>query len=189
MMIILIIIISTFDFWNSCRRGVVSRVPAFQLVTPGSILCGVRNVKFYPSMHGTERVSFDCVLPCVVSGGGPNIVLTTHSGRPAFLYMPSVLVHSLLLPYRHLTHGNWACKFLGWKLVNIKVVLHLKRVKYETNSLKMKNHSESNCLWKYGWRTPNSRCDDPKLVSHRWSFEFASRSLHVGFVVDEKESG
>ena len=38
-----------------------------------------------------------CVLSCVVSGGGPDIVLTTHSGRPAFVYLSSVLFHSLLL--------------------------------------------------------------------------------------------
>ena len=50
---------------------------------------------FYP---GTGHVSFVCVLSCVVSGGGHVIVLTTHSGRPALVYLSSVLVHSLLLP-------------------------------------------------------------------------------------------
>ena len=28
-----------------------------------------------------------CVLSCFVSGGGPDIVLTTHSGRPALVYV------------------------------------------------------------------------------------------------------
>ena len=32
----------------------------------------------------------------VVSGGGPEIVLSTHSGRPALVYLSSVLVHSLI---------------------------------------------------------------------------------------------
>ena len=39
-----------------------------------------------------------CDMSCVLCGGGPDIVLTTHSGRPAFVYLSSVLVHSLLLP-------------------------------------------------------------------------------------------
>ena len=30
---------------------------------------------------------------CTVSGGGPDIVLTTHSGRPALMYLPNVPVH------------------------------------------------------------------------------------------------
>ena len=38
-----------------------------------------------------------CVLPRIVSGVGPEIVLTTHSGRPALVYLSSVLVNSLLL--------------------------------------------------------------------------------------------
>ena len=55
-------------------------------------------------------VSFIYVLSCVVFGGCPDIVLTTHSGRPALVYLSSVLVQRLLLPYRHLTHGHLACK-------------------------------------------------------------------------------
>ena len=43
-------------------------------------------------------VSFVYVLSCVVFGGGPDIVLTTHSGRPALVYLSSVLVKKLLLP-------------------------------------------------------------------------------------------
>ena len=42
-------------------------------------------------------VGFFCVLSCVVSGGGSDIVLTTHSGSPALLYLSRVLVHSQLL--------------------------------------------------------------------------------------------
>ena len=37
-------------------------------------------------------------MSCVVSGSGPDIVLTTHSGRAALVYLSSVLVHRLLLP-------------------------------------------------------------------------------------------
>ena len=73
----------------------VGRVPAFQPGGPGSIPGGARNFNFYP---GIGYVSFICVLSCVVSGGGPDIVLTTHSGRPAHVYMSSVLVQRLLLP-------------------------------------------------------------------------------------------
>ena len=39
-----------------------------------------------------------CVLSCIVFGGGPDNVLTTHSGRPALVYLSSVLVQRLLLP-------------------------------------------------------------------------------------------
>ena len=73
----------------------VGRVPAFQPGGPGSISGGVRNFSFYP---GTGCVLFVCILFCVVSGGGPDIVLITHPGRPALVYLSSVLVHSLLLP-------------------------------------------------------------------------------------------
>ena len=38
-----------------------------------------------------------CVLSCLVSGCGSDIVLTTHSRRSALVYLSSVLVHSLLL--------------------------------------------------------------------------------------------
>ena len=40
---------------------------------------------------------FNCILTCVVSGGGPDIVLITHSGRPDLVFLSSVLVHSVLL--------------------------------------------------------------------------------------------
>ena len=43
-------------------------------------------------------VPFVCVLSSVVSGGGPDIVLTTQSRTPALSYMSSVLVHNLLFP-------------------------------------------------------------------------------------------
>ena len=39
-----------------------------------------------------------CVLSCVVSDGGLDIVLTRHSGRSALVYLSSVLVQRLLLP-------------------------------------------------------------------------------------------
>ena len=35
-----------------------------------------------------------CVLSCVVSGGGPDILLTADSERPALVLLASVLVHS-----------------------------------------------------------------------------------------------
>ena len=78
-----------------CRRGVIGGIPAIRPGGPGSIPGGVRNFNFYP---GTRCVSFVCVLSSIVSGGGPDIVLTTHSGRPVLVYLSSVLVHSLLLP-------------------------------------------------------------------------------------------
>ena len=76
------------------RRGVVSRVPAFQPVGPGLI----------PG----------CVLCCVVSGGG------SQSERPA---LSSVLVHSLLLPLQAsdpLALGSkpLGCKSYIWEGVN-----------------------------------------------------------------------
>ena len=43
-------------------------------------------------------MSFVFVLFYVVFGGGPNIVLTTYSGRPALVYLSSVLVQRMLLP-------------------------------------------------------------------------------------------
>ena len=54
----------------------------------------VRNFSFYP---GIRCVSLVCVLSCVISGDWPHIMLTTHSGWPALVYLSSVLAHSLLL--------------------------------------------------------------------------------------------
>ena len=73
---------------------VVGRIPAFQPSDQGSIPGGIRNFNSYP---GTGCVSFVCVLSSVVSGGGLDIVLTTHSGRPALVYLSSVLLQNLLL--------------------------------------------------------------------------------------------
>ena len=56
-------------------------------------------MKIYFNLYpGTGCVSFDCILSCVVYGGGLDIVLTTHSGSPTLVYLSSVLVNSLLLP-------------------------------------------------------------------------------------------
>ena len=59
---------------------------------------------------GTGFLSLVCVMFCVVSGCGPDIVLTTHSGRPVIVFLSSALVHSLLLLYRHLVQGYLGCK-------------------------------------------------------------------------------
>ena len=77
------------------RRGVVGRVHGFHPGGPGSFPGGAGNFNFSP---GIRCVSFVCVLSCVVFGGGPDIVLTTHPGRPALVYLSSVLVQRLLFP-------------------------------------------------------------------------------------------
>ena len=85
------------------RRGVVGRVPAFQPGGTGSIPGGVRNFNFCP---GIECVLCLCSVLCILSGGGPDIVLTAHSRRPALVYLSSVLVHRKLLPLQ--TSDPWA---------------------------------------------------------------------------------
>ena len=65
-----------------CRPGVVGKVPASQPGGRATIPGGVRNFHFYP---GTGSVSYVSVLSYVVSDGGPDIVLITHSGRPALV--------------------------------------------------------------------------------------------------------
>ena len=75
------------------RRVVVGRVPAFQPGSPGSIPGGVRNFNSYPGIGCVLNV-----LSCAVSGGDPDIVLTTHSGRLALVYLSRVLVQRQLLP-------------------------------------------------------------------------------------------
>ena len=79
-------------FPNVRSSSVVGKVPTYQPGGPCSIPGGVTNFNFYP---GTGCVF--CVLSCVVSGGGPNTVLTTHSGRTALVYLSSVLIYSMLL--------------------------------------------------------------------------------------------
>ena len=95
------------DQWCVCtyrihRRGVIGRVPAFQSD------CRVR------SQAGSEIlisilglvVFVLCFLSCVVPGCDSDIMLITHSGKPALVCLSSVLIHSLLLPYGHLTYGH-----------------------------------------------------------------------------------
>ena len=77
------------------HHDVVGRVPAFQSGYPGSIPGGIRDFNLYP---GTVSVSCFCFLSCVVSGDGPDIMLTRDSGWPAFVHQSSVLVHSLGIP-------------------------------------------------------------------------------------------
>ena len=84
----------------------IGRVPAFQPSGPDSIPGEVRDFNSYP---GIGLVSFVCVLSCVVSGDGSDILLTTDSGR-------LVLVHSLAFwtidcgsCYRNLIHGLLGC--------------------------------------------------------------------------------
>ena len=48
-----------------------------------------------------------CDLSIVVSGVGTEIVLTKISGRPALVYMSSVVVQSLCSTYRYLPKGIW----------------------------------------------------------------------------------
>ena len=64
------------------RRGVVGRVPDFQPRGPGSITDRARNLNSYPRIGCVL-----CVLSCAVLGGGSDILLTTHSVRPALLYL------------------------------------------------------------------------------------------------------
>ena len=85
----------------------VNIFPDFQPDGPGWVLGEVRCVR---------------ILSCVVSGSGPDILLIIYSGRLAILYLSSVLVHSLLLLYRKLTHGHLVlspgeCKsFIGGRI-------------------------------------------------------------------------
>ena len=51
-------------------------------------------------------MTFVYVPFCVVSGGGLDILLTTHSERHALGYLSSVLFLSLFPPYRQLTVGH-----------------------------------------------------------------------------------
>ena len=83
--------------------GVNGRIPTFQ---PSDI----GDFNLYP---GTLCMPFICVLSCVFSGGGPDILLTTYSGRPVLVLLCSVLMHIAWLPYRSLTNGHLDSKSLG----------------------------------------------------------------------------
>ena len=72
----------------------------------------------FPAGSGILILSWDwvcvlCVLSCVVFDGGPDIMLTTHSGRHALVSLSNVLVQRFCSPYRHLTNGHLDCKSLG----------------------------------------------------------------------------
>ena len=67
----------------------------------------------YNFCPGTGCVSFVCVLSCVVSGGGPDILLTTDFRETVLVCLSSVLVKSLCSSYRHLTHEHLGCKTPG----------------------------------------------------------------------------
>ena len=73
----------------------VDRIPAFQPDDPGSVLGWIGDFNLYP---GNVSLSFDCALSYAISGGDPDIMLTTDSGGRVLLLLSSVLVHSLALP-------------------------------------------------------------------------------------------
>ena len=77
----------------------VSRILPSNQTARGLFLAGLKDVNLYPEVG---CVSFICVLYCVVSVGGPHILLTTDSGGPP-LCIFSVLVQRLCSSYRHLT--------------------------------------------------------------------------------------
>ena len=58
-------------------------------------------------------MSFMCVLFCVVSGCGPDIVLTTHSGRLALCILRVCWSIVCCSPYRPLNLGHLDCKSRG----------------------------------------------------------------------------
>ena len=90
----------------------VGRIPAFQPGDPGSIPRGVRDLNLYPRIG---RVSFFCVLSCVVSRDGPDILLTVYSEGSALVYVSSVLILSLWLSLH--TSDPWAFEliYMSWE--------------------------------------------------------------------------
>ena len=95
LLLLLILLLYIVCYKSFRRRGVGGRVHDFLPGGPGSILGGVRNFNFWP---GIGCVSFVWILSCVVSGGDPDIELTTHSGKAALVCLSSVLVQRVLLP-------------------------------------------------------------------------------------------
>ena len=96
----------------------VSKVPAFSSGSTGSIPGGVRNFNLNP---GTGYVTIVCVISSVVYGGDPDIVLTTHSGRPVLVYLSSVLIHSLLLPLQASDPQAFGLLFPGVKFLHLRL--------------------------------------------------------------------
>ena len=74
-----------------------------------------------------------CVLSCVTSSSGPDILLITGSWRPALVYLSSVLVHSLWLPLQEFElkvsegvspkHGRLA-RWRKWSLLILQAFHH-----------------------------------------------------------------
>ena len=62
-------------------------------------------------------MSFVCVLSCVVSGGGPDIVLTIHTYREVRHLCVCLVFWSIVccFPYRHVTLCHLDCKSRGFK--------------------------------------------------------------------------
>ena len=63
------------------------------------------------SILGLGMCPLSSVLCCLWRW--PDILLPQISGRPAPVYLSSVLVKNLYSPYRHLTHGHLGCKPQG----------------------------------------------------------------------------
>ena len=80
------------EYVGLLRCSVICRVPAFQPGSLRTIPGEMRSVSPYP---GTGCMSFGCVLSYVVSGGGPDILLTIDSEKGALELMSSILVHGL----------------------------------------------------------------------------------------------
>ena len=110
----------------------VARVPAFQPGGPGSIPGGVGNLNF---CHGSGCVSFACVLSCVLSGGGPDFMLTTYSGRCDFCISLVFWSTVCCFSYRHLTHGHLGCMFLGVSPILGRINNKERKTKFQVSFL------------------------------------------------------
>ena len=95
-------------------RGVVGRVPAFQPGGPGSIPVGVKKYNFYSEI-ACVTFAFFCPVLFLAVPPPPDIVLTTHSGRRALMYLIVFWFTMCCSPYRRLTYGHLDCKSRGCK--------------------------------------------------------------------------
>ena len=86
-----------------CRCGMVGRIFVFQPDATARVRCSARSGILISLLMS---YAFCPVLSQAVA-------LITHSGRLALVYMPSILIHSLWLPYRHFTHEYLCCKPRG----------------------------------------------------------------------------
>ena len=122
-----------------------------------------------------------CSVLCCLWLCGPEILLTTDSGRSVLLYLSSVLCNSLCFTYSHLAHGHLCHKFRGGDVNSTLVKVNTRRKSKINSFIHYLTLTSPLCLYV----TPAIRA----LQSHDLSGEGINSGSHHTFLTTQGHGG